>query len=277
MREVGDYTDLPTLAGRARARRAARRGGGGGPPPAQARVRCGGRLHRIVLTRSGRLSLPDHTREEVRRQLAGPPAGDAACRCTLILMGWRWFTKGGARGAGEYLPEALRQAAWERHRVARARREAVPGGPKHLDDLAVGPFHERPGFLTRVIGDLARRLWGTGVACRVSDGGPRRRAARELVLSLSLAWFPRPLRLPLPQDWFRSTFRKGLAAHEGFLVVKAEAAPPDLYNGYNGDFVFHRCRPAEDPHASLGLERQRVTVARGAAGVLRVVRRAWWD
>jgi hypothetical protein len=61
------------------------------------------------------------------------------------------------------LPEALRGPAWERHRVARARREAVPGDPKHLDDLAVGPFHERPGFLTRVIGDLARRLWGPGL------------------------------------------------------------------------------------------------------------------
>jgi hypothetical protein len=273
MREVGDYTDLPALAERARARRAARRGGGCDSPPAQARVRCGGRRHRIVLTQAGRLSLPDHTREEVRRQLAGPPTGDAACRCTLILMSWRWFSKGGARAVGECLPEALRRPAWARHRVARARREAVPGDPKSMDDLARAPFHERPGFLTRVIGELTRRLWGRGVTCRVSDGGPRRRAAHELVLSLSLAWFPRPLRLPLPQDWFLSVCRRGLACHEGFLVLKAEEVQS---YGWHPDLVFHRCRPAEDPHASLGFERQRVTVEREAAGVLRVVRRAWW-
>jgi hypothetical protein len=191
-----------------------------------------------------------------------------------ILMSWRWFTKGGARGIGEYLPEALRQAAWERHRVARARREAVPGGPEHRNELAVGPFHERPGFLTRVIGDLARRLWGPGVACRVSYGGPRQAAAHELILSLNASWVPRTLRLPLPQDWFLSTFRQGLAAHEGFLVLKAEETQSYLYNGA---FVFYRCRPAQGHLRSLGFERERVTVARGPAGELRVVRREWWD
>src|SRR5262245_18593284 len=111
MSEVGEHDDLPNLAELARARRA-RRPGGGDAPVAQARVRCGGRRHRIVLTPAGRLSLPDHSKEEVRRQLDSARTHAAACRCTLVLMGWRWFTKGGARAVGAYLPEALRQAAW---------------------------------------------------------------------------------------------------------------------------------------------------------------------
>jgi hypothetical protein len=276
MREVGDYDDLPNLAELARARRA-RRTGGGDAPLAQARVSCGGKLHRLVLTRTGRLSLPDHCKAEVRRQLDFARSDAAACRCALVLLGWRWFTKGGARAVGEYLPEALRRPAWARHRVARARRAAVPCDPKYLNDLAIGPFHERPGFLTRVIGDLARRLWGKGVNCRVSEGGPGQAAARELVLSLSLSWDPRVFRLPLPRNWFRSVYRRGLACHEGYLVLKAEAAQLDLYNGYYGGFIFHRCRPAEGSLGSLGFERWRVTVEREAAGVFRVVRRAWWD
>jgi hypothetical protein len=190
-------------------------------------------------------------------------------------MSWRWFTKGGSRAVGECLPEALRGPGWERHRVARARREAVPGDPTYLDDLTVGPFHERPGFLTRVIGDLVRRLWGPGVACRVSYGGPRRRAAHELVLSLSLSTSERPLRLPLPQDWFRAVYRKGLAAHQGYLVLKAEETQS---YGSGGDLVFYRCRPAvAGDYGPLGFARERVVVAQGADRNFQLRRLAWWD
>ena len=69
-------------------------------------------------------------------------------------------------------------------------------------------------------------------------------------------------------------YRKGLAAHEGFLVLKAVETQS---SGCGGDFVFYRCRPAEARFRPLDFERQRVTVERGAAGVLRDIRQAWWD
>jgi hypothetical protein len=238
-------------------------------------VRCGGRFHRIVLTRAGRLSLPDHTKAEVRGQLDYERTRAPACRCVLMLRSWRSFTKGGSRAEGQFLPEALRRAAWGRHRVALARAAAAPRGPDYLDDLAGSPFHERPAFLTRVIAALARRLWGPGVTCRVSDGGPLRRAAQELVLSLSLSTSERPLRLPLPVDWFVSVCRRGLAGDGGYLVLKAEEVPS---SGWGPDFVFHRCRPAVEGHyGPLGFVRERVVVARGPDGKFQLGRWEWWD
>jgi hypothetical protein len=107
----------------------------------------------------------------------------------------------------------------------------------------------------------------------VSDGGPRRRAAHELVLSLSLSTSQRPLRLPLPQDWFHALYRRGMAAHEGFLVLKTVETQSA---GCGGDFVFYRCRPAEARFRPLAFERERVAVAREPAGGFRVVRREFW-
>ena len=274
MHEVGDYANLPSLAERARARRAARRAGAGDPPPVKARVRCGGRSHRIVLSPDGRLSFLDHTLEEVR-QGDFPPTGEP-CRCSLVLFWWRWFIMHGWwKGEDEQIPKALRAAVWARLGVGCARRLSVPDDLQYLNDLAIGPFHERPGCLTRVIRRLTLRLWGwaLGVSGQVEYKGNCRRYANELILLLDCWVREQIFRVGgLPQDWYSSVYRAGLAAHEGRLVVRAEK--PEHYDK-GVDFVFYRCRPVPHPDR-IDFERERVGVARGPAGDFRVVRRRWW-
>jgi hypothetical protein len=56
-------------------------------PPIEAKVRCQGKLHRIVLTRRGHIALRDHPdflREEVLENLSGEQ-----CRCREILGVWQ--------------------------------------------------------------------------------------------------------------------------------------------------------------------------------------------
>jgi hypothetical protein len=259
---------------RDRAEGRARRAGGGDSPPVKVRVRCGGRWHRVILTRSGRLSLPDHTREEVR-QGDFPPKGET-CRCSHVLLHWRWFIKQGKEGEGEYIPKALRAAAWERRGVARARREPVlPYDVQFLIDLAAGPIRAWPRFLTRVISNVTLGLWGRDLAVSgiVTYSGPRLGHATELMLSLVCWQRGKIFRVRgLQRDWFRTVYRAGLACHEGYLVVKVEK-PADHNKGV--DFVFYRCRPVPDAHW-VNFDQEQVWVARGPAGDFRVVRRRWW-
>jgi hypothetical protein len=275
MSAIGDDARR-TLAELARARRA-RRAGGGDSPPVKARVRCGGEWHRIALTPDGRLSFLDHTLEEVR-QGDFPPTGET-CRCSLVLFYWRLIMTRWEAGQGEGLPKALRAAAWERRRFGLARRAARPG-LKYLNDLAIGPFHQRPRCLTEVISRLTFRLWGwaLGVFGYVWYSGPGRGHANELMLLL-MCWTREKISRGklfqargLPRDWYSSVCRAGLACHEGYLVVRVEK--PEHYDK-GVDLVFYRCRPVLHPDR-VDFERDRVWVARGPAGDFRVVRREWW-
>jgi hypothetical protein len=138
--------------------------------------------------------------------------------------------------------------------------------------LAFRPFHKRPGFLTRLLGDLTRRLWGQalGVACLPTYEGRRQGDAHELIFWTS-RW---SVRVPgLPRNWFRAVYRRGMACHEGRLVVKVERPRP--YDK-GVDFFFHRCRPVPGPFGPMDVERDRVPVARGPAGEFRSLPWDWW-
>src|SRR5262245_5099025 len=111
MTERNDAVQL-FLAEQARARRAC----GGGISPVRARVRCAGRWHQVLLTRAGRLRLRDHPAVELRRLLAAEQLGARPCPCLAVLRAWRRFCRSGADQDEQALPEALRDAAWERHR-----------------------------------------------------------------------------------------------------------------------------------------------------------------
>ena len=66
----------------------------GTPEEVEARVRCCGAMHRIVLTPQGRLVLCDHPRpEETKAVLA--LAGLDSCRCFDVLNAWRKALTGG--------------------------------------------------------------------------------------------------------------------------------------------------------------------------------------
>jgi hypothetical protein len=260
---------LSFLAERARTRRGAGRTGGGDTPPVEVTVRCEGRRHRIVLTRAGRLTLPDHPKTEVRRHLDYHAEGGDPCPCVAALIAWRRFTRHGDDEAYEALPEALHEAARECRALARDRHLARFAEPR--DDLLGRPFHERPGFLARVLSDLVGREWATlrGITCQVERpplGGPSH------FLSFSKGGLSRA-ELDLPRDWFRRVCRKGLALHEGCLVLNVTEAP-----GQEGvDLFFERCRPVRIPHRPLAFEEDWVAVARGPADDFRVVYRGRWD
>ena len=126
----------------------------------------------------------------------------------------------GADQDEEALPEALRDAAWQRHRFLIGR---VLARWEHRDPLQAGPFRQRPAFLTRVLNDLVRRQWkGRGITCQVQfpllDGG----RSYEFAFSKGGRWLRET---NLPRTWFHDIFEKGLAIHEGCLVAHAALTP----------------------------------------------------
>jgi hypothetical protein len=147
---------------------------------------------------------------------------------------------------------------------------SVPDDLQYLNDLAIGPFHERPGCLTRVIGNLTRFLWSTVVACRVRYVGFGRGDAHELVLSTHR----RSLQVSLQRNWYCAIHQKRLTFIQGCLVVKVEEPAP---YAKDVDLICYCCRPVLHPHWGLDFQRYRAFVAREPAGGFRVVRWAYWD
>jgi hypothetical protein len=270
MCDDGDYYAIFCPEELARAKRACR-AGAGGPPPVEARVRRGSRWHRIVLTRSGRLSLRDHTKEAVRRYFDYQQVGGELCPCVAVLSAWRRFVRDNEEEAGEGLPEALRQAGRGRHGIGFSRR--LSRCEQH-DDLSVRPSQERPGVLARKINDLIRREWKVpgGITCRVMYKTYVRDGFAMLQFFKTGGRFLR--HMELQRDWFGAVYRRELAVHEGHLVVRVTV--PDkgrLFSIGGADFIFYRCRPMRTPHRCLQIEEDCVAVARGPAGDFRVVRR----
>ena len=259
---------LSFLAERARTRRGAGRTGGGDTPPVEVTVRCEGRRHRIVLTRAGRLSLPDHPKVAARRYFDLQALGGKLCRCVAVLSAWARFAYGRDPEAGAALPKALREAARERHRLATARWLV-----RFLqrDELLVSPFHERPGFLAEVIGDLIRRQWKfPDITCQVRPPFEDGDLWNTLIFRHGER-FLRELRLQL--GWFRSVCQTGLAFHEGYLVLFAQ----ELQGQEDSDMLLIRCRPVGATNRPPAFERDLVKVARGPAGDLQVVDRERLD
>jgi hypothetical protein len=257
---------LSFLAERARTRRGAGRTGGGDTPPVEVMVRCEGQRHRVLLTR-GRLSLPDHTKAVVRH-LDYQEVGGDPCPCVAALIAWRRFARHGDDEAYEALPKALREAARERHGLARARWLVRV---LQRDELLVSPFHERPGFLTEVIGDLIRRRWKfPDITCQVRpplEDGDR----WNTLIFRQGERFLQELHLQL--GWFRSVCQTGLAFHQGYLVLFAQ----ELQGQEGSDMLLYRCRPVGATNRPPAFERDWVTGTRGPAGDFRVVDRERLD
>jgi len=96
-----------------------------------AKVRCSGKLHRVVVTRGGAIVLPDHTPEELQNSEALIALGGEGCRCLIVMKeiialrrfirqhcsqrGWSRDVKSWPRGSGlsvlaPTMPKKLRQA-----------------------------------------------------------------------------------------------------------------------------------------------------------------------
>jgi hypothetical protein len=182
---------------------------------ARARVRCRGRLHTVLVTPSGRLALPHHSAEEVRRQLA---QGGDVCRCALVLLAWR----GVVTGAGDWRPR-LPRGLFEAARAARARGSwrAYFRARQPADVLTLGPCGCRPGFLGRLLTRLVRRRFPGLQAplCRVvyTQFGVAADAYRLVLLSGRRLL----LRGTIRRDWLASVYRRGLAGYGGGLVLGA--------------------------------------------------------
>lgn len=131
--------------------------------PVAFRVRCSGSLHRIRLTRRGKLCLLDHDAESCASEKALLALGGAPCRCFQILKAWRdcsampyHVVKGRAVIAGQNgLPKALRPQA----------------------QLTILRRHERSGY----------RMWThEGGYAGLYNNDQQRLAAAHLALSTAL-------------------------------------------------------------------------------------------
>jgi hypothetical protein len=259
---------LSFLAERARTRRGAGRTGGGDTPPVEVTVRCEGQRHRVLLTGAGRLSLPDHPKEEVRRHLDYQEVGGGPCPCVAVLIAWRRFVRSGEEEAGAALPKALREAARERHGLATARWLVRV---LQRDELPVSPFHERPGFLAEVIGDLIRRQWKfPDITCQVRPPFEEGDRCNMLIFRQGERFLRE---LDLQPGWFRGVCQTGLAFHEGYLVLFAQ----ELQGQEGSDTLLYRCRPVGATNRPPAFERDWVTGTRGPAGDFRVVDRVRLD
>jgi len=77
----------------------------------KATVRCGEQMHRIVLTKSGRLVLVDHP--DLKAERAMVALGGKPCRCLEVLDAWRCFVSHGPEYMGTHLsglPPKLRKS-----------------------------------------------------------------------------------------------------------------------------------------------------------------------
>jgi hypothetical protein len=139
------------------------RAGDQASPPVRLRVRCGGRLHEVLYWSGGPLDFPRHSRADLGRDLRRLQKGKDACRCACVLEAWRFCAAQGHGGSP--LPAALNAAARAGGDVHFARPRS---GRPFRDQLATWAWHERPGFLARLIGRLL--LEGRGLPARVACG-----------------------------------------------------------------------------------------------------------
>lgn len=192
----------------------------------EARVRCGGHLHRIVLTDKGRLRLCDHPRR-FWKTLAMQQAVGMECRCAEVLRAWR-------HGDREKLPKKLRDAVSAQFLA----RENSDRGLPNPDALAV-PLHDRLHQIaygrakaaldvchyrtshSRVGGEHTTDLnvYTLGTGRPQCDGGSDK------------VWNPKPGGYPgrnswwqvsVKLSWLTRVYKLGLATLEGRFVLDAE-------------------------------------------------------
>jgi hypothetical protein len=239
-----------------------------GPPPLRVRVRCGGALHEIFYIPGGPLHFPDHDLKFLRGQLRRLRRGRPVCRCAAVLAAWREAVAQG--GASSPLPAGLGAAARAARDVHFARlRAAWP----FRDALAVPTWHERPGFLARLLTRLLRERWGLPpwVRCEVRDVRTARKADLPVYVLTLQGRGQTLLEGWVDRQWFTRLYRgTGLGLHENKLALnfyRTEATP-----GSPAPFACTRDWPVWGPGGELTFAHDWVALARGPDGAWQVVR-----
>ena len=140
-----------------------------------------GGTHRVRMLGSGRMTLVDHARDDVRRQLHYAELGGEPCPCVALLAAWRGWDD---RDPPADLPEevlvvrrdlqvcAAENRLWRRFEAARHR-----PGKVTIDDKAVRVrefrhFAKGLGFIGRPAADVVFRLLRWGLDVRLDAAVP---------------------------------------------------------------------------------------------------------
>lgn len=118
-------------------------------------VSCRGKQHTVVFDRGkSRFRLPNHTREEVERELALEELGGEACPCVQARSAWSQNLMPGDSWDAPPLHSALQGAA-SACMAKRCKRQT----DARIDELTISPFRERPSFVEKRIQHIVAQLW----------------------------------------------------------------------------------------------------------------------
>jgi hypothetical protein len=143
--------------------------------------------------------------------------------------------------------------------------------------MGVTTWHERPGFLGRLLTRLLRERFGLPpeVTCEVLDVRSNRKPDLPVYLVKILSGKETLMEWWLPRQWLAEVYREDLAFHEGRLVLQKYL--PRHQNGPHADWMLVRCWPFQAPDGTLKIAVDRVGVARQTDGTFLVVRGPYGD
>jgi len=179
-------------------------------------VRCNGHMHRIVLTKSGRLVLVDHPDLKAERALVA--LGGKKCRCLEVLDAWR-------RRDIKSLPDVLKTKLREAADVA-ARRETASRAADRLAMPLAARMEERLCELAMSLLPATRYWWirtafASEYVHRIRIGPPAIGSSRWLGYSQNKTWLGTfsEISVSIPASWYHRVYRRGIAVVDGCFVL----------------------------------------------------------